>query len=75
MKTPGEKVRAFAEHHGLPQWARDYLLGVLGEAVLAERERCRLVAQGWAAREDVLSWSGREVAEAIARDVNNPREP
>jgi hypothetical protein len=43
MTTPGDRIRDFCTKQGLTQAERDYLLGVLGEAVLAERERCARV--------------------------------
>lgn len=67
--SPGDKIRRYARQNALSQQDLDYLLGVVGEAVLAERERCRCVAWAWGARHNILSWSGREVAEHIARDI------
>jgi hypothetical protein len=45
VTTPGDRIRAFCAQQGLTQAERDYLLGVLGEAVLAERARCLRVVR------------------------------
>lgn len=46
MTTPGDRIRAFCAQQGLTQAERDYLLGVLGEAVIVEREACASLAGG-----------------------------
>lgn len=40
MTTAGDHIRTFCTKQGLTRQEQDYLLGVLGEAVLAERGRC-----------------------------------
>lgn len=45
MTTPGDRIRAFCAQQGLTQAERDYLLGVLGEAVTVEREACALLLE------------------------------
>jgi hypothetical protein len=44
--TTGDRIREFCTHHGLDRRQQDYLLGVVGEAVLVEREACARVAGG-----------------------------
>jgi hypothetical protein len=45
MTTAGDHIREFCTKQGLTQAERDYLLGVVGEAVLAERGRCLRVVR------------------------------
>jgi hypothetical protein len=42
--TTGDRIREFCAHHGLDRRQQDYLLGVVGEAVLVEREACARLA-------------------------------
>jgi hypothetical protein len=50
MTSPGGRIRAFCAQHGLAQAETDYLLGVVGEALLLEREACAVALEALAAR-------------------------
>jgi hypothetical protein len=50
MTSPGGRIRAFCAQHGLVQAEVDYLLGVVGEALLLEREACAVALEAHADR-------------------------